>query len=318
MDPSVVVLGGGLGTARLGLGLRSLGLLDSSMLVVNVADDVEVLGLRVCPDLDSVLYALADRFDQVRGWGLREETFTVMQELERFGHPQWFGLGDRDLATHLWRTDRLRRGGLLSTVTAELCDAHGLPRCVTPVTDADVRTRVQLQDGPEVDFQDFHVRLGSRPAASAVRWVGLGEAEPAPGVADLLRGAGLVVLAPSSPVASVLPQLGIGGVRDALLGRQGPTVAVSPIVDAVAPDQTSTHRHRTRERLLVAIGVEPRPHAIARLYADLVDAFVLDVADLDRERSEVPRGMDVLAARTITPDPASAADLLRGILEWAA
>lgn len=315
--PEVVVLGGGLGTSRLATGLRALGLLGSSLLVVNVADDRSFYGLHVAPDVDTVLYTLADMLDRRRGWGLAGDTARVMEALAALGAEPWFHLGDRDLATHLFRTALLADGMRLSAVVARLCDALGLPPVVRPASDQLVRTRVTVAGGEEVDFQTFHVRLGAGPTVTSVRYDGLEGALPAPGVLDALGRAGVVVVAPSSPVASVLPILGLAGVRQALTDRSGPTVAISPLVLAATPDEATRRRVATSRRLLEGVGVEPSPWGVAGCYADLVDAFVVDQRDRPQPGAGMPAATETLFADTITPTPERAAGLLASVLSWA-
>ena len=313
-DPVVVVLGGGTGASRLAAGLERLGLLERSLVVVNVADDLEVHGLAVWPDLDTVVYRLAARLDRARGWGLEGDTTVVLDELRRLGAAAWFTIGDRDLATHVARTALLREGRTPTEVAHALCTAHGLPPRVVPVSEDPVRTRVALAGGEEVAFQTYHVRLRARPAATAVRYDGLATARPAPGVLDALRRARLVVLAASSPVASVLPMLGTPGVRGALGGRSGGTAAVTPVVLGVPPGPAMRHRALTRQQLLGALGTAHAPHAVAALYAGLIDAFVVDAVDAATEVDLLPDDVQPVVAATTGDDPDDAARLLEALL----
>lgn len=312
--PLVVVLGGGTGASRLAAGLDRLGVLERSLVVVNVADDVEVHGLAVWPDLDTVVYRLAGRLDLARGWGLAGDTTVVLDELRRLGVDAWFTVGDRDLATHLARTALLRQGRGATDVAHALCAAHGIPPRIAPVTEDRVRTRVVLDTGEEVGFQTYHVRLRARPTAVGVRYDGIEDARPDSGVLDALRRAALVVLAPSSPVASILPQLGIAGVRDALERRAGATVAVTPVVLGATPSPAMRQRAHTREQLLRALGTPHVPHAVASLYAGLIGGFVVDAVDAATEVPLLPAGVEPLVAPTTGDGADDAARLLELLL----
>jgi LPPG:FO 2-phospho-L-lactate transferase len=315
--PEIVVLGGGLGAARLGLGLQHLGMLERSLIVANVADDHEFYGLRVAPDFDTIVYTLAGLIDDERGWGVRGDTSSTMDALTAIGGSSWFHLGDRDLATHLLRTQWLEDGVPASAVARRLCEARGLPAVIVPVTEDRVRTRVRTADGQEVDFQTFHVRLRAQPRVVGVRYEGIDRARPVPGLVAAIEAAGLVVLAPSSPVASVIPILEVAGVRTAVASRSRPTIAITPLVVAAPPDPHAEARARTRARLLAGIGVAPTPHDVAALYSGLIDAFVVDELDAPAEVHQLPSGVDAIVASTISRNAREAAALLGTVLEWA-
>jgi LPPG:FO 2-phospho-L-lactate transferase len=310
VTPEIVVMGGGLGAARLGLGLQRLGMLERSLIAANVADDHEFYGLCVAPDFDTIVYSLAGLIDDERGWGLRGDTSCTMDALAAMGQSPWFHLGDRDLATHMLRTEWLQEGVPGSVVAGRLCEAHELPPVIVPVSEDRIRTRVRIEDGQEVDFQTFHVRLRGQPGVVGVRYEGIDRARPLPRVVAAIEEARLVVLAPSSPVASVIPILEVAGVRNAVANRAHPTVAVTPLVVAAPPDRHAEARARTRSRLLSGIGVEPTPHGVAALYADLLDAFVVDELDAAAEVHQLPRGVEAVVASTISRSAEEAAVLL--------
>jgi LPPG:FO 2-phospho-L-lactate transferase len=271
----VTLICGGLGGARLAPHLARAHELTA---ICNVADDCERFGLRVCPDLDAVLYALGGVFDEARGYGIRGDGGTFMADAAA-GAQGWFWIGDRDLRTHRLRTALLGRGWRLSEAVAELGRRLGVAARVLPATDDPVRTRV-VASGRELDFQSYYVREGARPGASGLRWEGIERAAPAPGVLEAIAEADLVVIGESSPAASVLPVLQLTGVRETLAGAGSARVALSPVVTAAPPAvDPDRHHWRARERLLAALGVGHDPASVAGLYRGLIDAFVLDRRD---------------------------------------
>ncbi|HEY8193167.1 MAG TPA: 2-phospho-L-lactate transferase, partial [Gaiellaceae bacterium] len=230
---NVAVLSGGVGGARFVRGVVDA--VDPSGVTVigNVGDDVEVLGLHVSPDLDSILYALADLNDEERGWGRAGETWNALESVAELGGDAWFRLGDLDLGLHLVRTEALRRGEPLSTVTAGLATALGIDARILPATDDRLRTWIQTADG-ELEFQDWFVRRGHRDEVVGVRYEGAESASPAPGVLDALAEADLIVIAPSNPFVSIGPVLAVQEIRAAITNRRVPCVAVSPLIGGKA------------------------------------------------------------------------------------
>ncbi|MFO7179903.1 MAG: 2-phospho-L-lactate transferase [Pseudomonadota bacterium] len=299
----VVALSGGVGGGRFLDGLARE--LPSAALtaIVNTGDDFEHLGLYVCPDLDTVMYTLAAVGDELRGWGLAGETFAAMAMLRQYGGPDWFHLGDRDLATHLLRTAELRRGESLSAITTRLCGALGIAVRVLPMTDAPCRTLVETVDEGTLTFQDWLVRRGARPAVRGIRW----DARPPPaeGVLEAIGAADLVLIAPSNPYVSIDPILGLDGVRAALAAK--PVVAVSPIV----------HGRAVKGPLATMIpalaGVAPSAAAIARHYGALLRGIVVERGD---ERQI--EGVAVYATDTVMRSRADRQRLARETLAFAA
>ena len=293
---SITVLSGGMGGARFlqgllhGIATRALpGIApDAEVTVVaNTADDIWVHGLKVCPDLDTVMYTLGDGIDLERGWGRREETWSVRTELAAYGvEPTWFGLGDRDVATHLVRTQMLEAGYPLSQVTEALCRRWQPGVRLLPMSDDRVETHVAVAD-PEspsgrrvVHFQEYWVRLRASVPAESIVVVGLEDCRPAPGVLDAITGADLVVLPPSNPVVSVGTILGVAGVREALRSTAAPVVGLSPIVGG-------THVRGMAEQVLRAIGVEVSAagvglHYGARSAGGVLDGWLVDERDADQ------------------------------------
>jgi LPPG:FO 2-phospho-L-lactate transferase len=300
----VAVLAGGVGAARLLRGIVEVCEPSAVTAIVNVADDVDLHGLHVSPDLDTVTYTVAGAIDPARGWGLAGETWTAMEALGRYpAAVTWFNLGDRDLATHLYRTHRLREGAPLSLVTAEIARAWGLELQVLPVSDDPVRTRVVLAaSGEEVAFQEYFVRLQHDVAVSAVRFEGAARARPAPGVLDAIASASRVVIAPSNPIVSIGPVLAVADVRHAVTARRDDVVAVSPIVAGAALKGPA-------DRLLRELGHDASVVGVARLYADLAATLVVDEADAGLASEVEAAGMRCFVAPTIMRDASAAAEL---------
>ncbi|WKN47570.1 2-phospho-L-lactate transferase [Nocardioides sp. Arc9.136] len=298
MIRDITVLAGGTGGARFLQGLLhgiEVGTLPGVApeavvtVVANTADDIWVHGLKVCPDLDTVMYTLGDGIDPVRRWGRREETWSVRTELAEYGvEPTWFGLGDRDVATHLVRTQMLEAGFPLSQVTTALCrrwlaPTYGDRVRLLPMTDDRVETHVAITDEESpsgrrvVHFQEYWVRLRASVPAETVVFVGLEQATPGPGVLDAISGADLVVLPPSNPVVSVGTILGVPDVRDVLRVTKAPVVGISPIVGP-------SHVHGMAEQMLTSIGVEVSAAAVglhygARSAGGVLDGWLVDEGD---------------------------------------
>ena len=289
----VLALSGGVGGAKLALGLSRV--LPSGQLTVvcNTGDDFEHLGLHIAPDLDTVMYTLAGVSDTSRGWGLADESWQCLEALERLGGDTWFRLGDRDLATHLQRTRLLQSGLTLSAVTDRLCAALGVDAAVKPMTDDPVRTLVDCEGG-ELPFQHYFVREQCAPRVRGFRFAGIEVARPQREVLALLEDPELavVVICPSNPFVSVDPILQVPGFADALRSSPAPVVAVSPIVAGRALKGPAA-------KMLAELGLPVSAGAVAAHYRHLVDAFVLDEADATLAPSVRDQGMDAVLAPTI-------------------
>jgi LPPG:FO 2-phospho-L-lactate transferase len=304
----VAVLAGGVGAARLLTGMVRAVPPAEVTAIVNVGDDTVLHGLSISPDLDTVVYTVAGAIDPERGWGLRDESWQAMATLERYGGLTWFGLGDRDLGTHLYRTARLAEGAALSEVTGEIARAWGLDLSVLPVSDDPVRTLLTLasgdEAGSEVAFQDYFVRLQHSVAVSGVRFAGASSASPAPGVLAALDAADTVVVAPSNPIVSIGPVMAVPGVLDAVAARRTSVVAVSPLVGGRALKGPA-------DRLMRELGHEDSVVGVARLYAPYVATLVIDVADAGLAGAVEAEGLRCVVTDTIMRDPAAAADLCK-------
>ena len=304
----VVCLAGGVGGAKLAEGLQQIVAPGELTVVVNTGDDLERHGLTVCPDHDTVLYTLAGIADPSQGWGIAGETFEVAAQLDRLGEQTWFRLGDRDIATHLFRTERLRSGARPTEVARELADRLGVRTRILPMTDDTVRTRVRTDAG-WLDFQDYFVRLHQEPEVREVGFDGIDSSEVTVEVREAFRAANVIVVAPSNPIVSVGPILAVPGLLaeiGAARGRGVPAVGVSGIVGGKA-------LRGPADRMLSSLGDEPSALGVARRYAavGLLDMFVIDRADASLADAIRGLGLDVVVADTIMTDATSRACLAR-------
>lgn len=313
----VTLLAGGVGSSRLAVGLdRVLGE-GHLTLIVNTGDDHWRYGLRICPDLDTNMYALAGLHDRQRGWGLAGDTFTTMAQLKDLGDDAWFSLGDRDLATHLLRTALLGEGMGLVEVTQRLVGRLGITAQILPMTEAEVGTMVHTPDGV-IPFEDFFVRLGALPPVEDVSYAGIDQSALGPLARSALEGCDLVVIGPSNPVSSIEPILSVPGMRDAVVASGAPVVAVTPVVSGVAMSAEGERRRaRSRAAQLAARGLDHRAVDVAGMYRDLADVFVLDEADGAQAADIRASGFEVIVANTLIPEPDAAAFLAETVLEVA-
>lgn len=308
----VLALSGGVGGAKLALGLARTLPVDDLMIVANTADDFEHLGLYIAPDLDSVMYTLAGVNDSGRGWGLAGETWHCLEALAALGGESWFQLGDRDLATHLQRTALLRAGRGLGEATAILCRHLGVETRLLPMSEDRVSTIVATDAG-ELSFQHYFVREQCRPRVTGFRFDGQDRARPLPAMMDLLAdpALGLIVICPSNPFVSVDPILGLPGLRDAISAAAAPLVAVSPIVGGKALKGPAA-------KMLGELGLPVGAESVAAHYAGLVDLFVLDESDVTLAPVIEDSGMQVATAPTIMRTLEDREQLARKILELGA
>jgi LPPG:FO 2-phospho-L-lactate transferase len=312
--PQLTVVSGGLGGARLALAVVEAHMSANTVFITIVADDWTVGSLPVSPDTDAVLYALSGRFDEARGWGVLGDTFPGPLDDE----PSWFGIGTLDRATHERRRALLAAGAGPAEVTAHLAGSAGVDATVLPVTDDQIRTRIRSSDR-WLAFQEWMVR-DRGPTVGGIRWDGLDQARPSSGVVEALAESELVVLASSSPMASLAPILGVSGVRQALEQRQGPTLALSPMVLG-RPVTTDRDRHRqaARRQLLSAVGIAHTPSAIAAWMAPLVSHFAIDPSDVNWSDSVAVTGALPVLAPVIGIDPGERAaliELCRSLFGW--
>jgi LPPG:FO 2-phospho-L-lactate transferase len=303
----ITALAGGVGAARLLRGMVEVVMPGDITAIVNVGDDTDLHGLHISPDLDTLVYTLADVINPETGWGRAGETWRVMESLGGLGGVTWFNLGDLDLATHLYRTQRLSEGAPLGTVTAELAEQFGVCVRLVPATDDPLRTRMLLEGGDEVGFQEYFVKLRHDVAVRKVRFAGAGDARPGPGVLTAITAADLVVVCPSNPVVSIDPVLAVPGILEALTARRDSIVAVSPIVAGAALKGPA-------DRLLVEMGFESSVVGVARWYAPWVATLVVDEADAALASAVEAEGVRCIVAPAIMSDVARSAALARVVL----
>ncbi len=290
----ITVLCGGVGGSRFVRALASVLPHDRITAIINTADDEWFHGLYVSPDPDIVTYALADEIDEERGWGLRGDTFRWLESLQRFGHETWFRIGDRDLATHLHRTRLLREGRTRTEIVAELARAFGVGVRLLPMSDEPVRTIVETAAG-DLPFQQYLVRRRAQDAVLGVRFDGIDEAQPAPGVIDAIRDAEAILIAPSNPIGSILPILSVPGVRDAIVASKAPRIAVSPIVGGRSLQPPAGE-------MMTGLGHEVSVVGVAEIYRDLIDTLVIDEADDDDADLVAATGVRAIVTPTIMHD----------------
>jgi len=306
----IAVLCGGVGAARFLSGLLEVVEPSDVIAIVNTGDDTELHGLSISSDLDTITYTLSGRVNPLTGWGLAGDDFTTMQALEDLGGDTWFRLGNLDLATHLYRTGRLRAGSSLSAVTADLAGAFGLRLTLLPMSDDPVRTVLELAEGGEIAFQDYFVRLRHAVAVGGVRFAGAEQASPAPGVLEALGSASIIVIAPSNPVVSIDPILAVPGIRDVLRSRRERVVGVSPIIAGTALKGPA-------DRLLTELGGEATAAGVARWLADVCGTLVVDEVDADQVGGVEACAMRCVVAATVMSDAGIAAELARTVLRSA-
>jgi LPPG:FO 2-phospho-L-lactate transferase len=304
---TVTVVAGGVGAARLLGGLVQVVDPSSISAVVNTGDDFVLHGLSISPDLDTITYTLADAVNPETGWGLRDETWQAMDALARYGGVTWFSLGDRDLATHLYRTQRLDDGLTLTEVTAEITKAWGLDLRLLPMSDDPVRTMITVVDEGEIGFQDYFVRRRHDVEATAIRFGGAESAAPSADALAALSGAERVVIAPSNPLVSIAPVLAVPGLREAVEARRDDCVAVSPII-------AGTTVKGPADRLLRELGHDQSVVGVARLYAPLASRLVIDEADADLADAVAAEGIEPVVTPTMMYGPPEAAALARVVL----
>lgn len=287
----IAVLAGGAGAARFLQGLLAVHDPTDVTIISNVADDAEFFGLRVSPDIDIVLYHLAGLADEDRGFGIKGDTFHVLEALGRFGYDTWFRLGDADFATCIARTDLLRRGHTLTQATATIAAALLVPARVIPVTEEPLRTKIQTDAG-FIEFQDFFVRQRTEVKTRDVLFEGVETARPAPGVLEAINEADAIVITPSNPLVSIGPILAVAGVREALVGAKAKIGAVSPIVGGKTLKGPA-------DRMMRDLGMEATALGVARRYSDFLDVFVIDTVDAGLAPAIKDLGLEVVVTDTI-------------------
>jgi LPPG:FO 2-phospho-L-lactate transferase len=299
----ITVLTGGTGGAKFVDGLSKVVPPEQLTIIVNTGDDFDWWGLHISPDLDSITYMLAGLLSKDRGWGVEGDTFQCLEAMRRLGQPAWFQIGDRDLATHLLRTQLLRAGKTLAEATAEIVNALGIRARILPMTNSAVETRVTTPDG-EISFQDYFVRRRYRDAVQSVRFEGAELSTPAPGVIEAILSADAVLIAPSNPVTSIGPILAVPGLREALRQTAAPIAAVSPIVGEAAVSGPAG-------ALMAAQGLPVSAAGVAQAYADFLDVLIVDPRDAELPR---PASLQVHAANILMKSEEDRTELARAVL----
>ena len=303
----ITALAGGVGAARFLTGLLKLVNQKDLSVIVNTGDDIELFDLHISPDVDIVTYTLAGIVDEEKGWGIKGDTFHCLEALRKFKGETWFSLGDRDLATHIFRTNLLNNGVKLSEVTARVSRLLGLEVTVLPMTDDRFETRVLIKEGL-VHFEEYFVKRGGKDEVLGVEFLGADRAKPAAGVLEAIREAEKVIVCPSNPIVSIGTILAVNGVRDALRQSDAKKVAISPII-AGAPVKGPA------DKLMQGVGFEVSAFSVAELYSDFLDAFVLDVADSEEKRRIEKLGIEVEVTNTIMKSLKDKVELARTVLE---
>ncbi len=267
----LVVLTGGTGGAKLIQGLSHETNSAELTIICNTADDFVFYGLNISPDIDTIMYTLAGLSDEAKGWGIRDDTFTALGQFERYGCATWFKLGDKDLATHITRTNLLREGFTLSRVTDKICRSLGVNATLLPMSDDRIETRLETPAG-EISFQEYFVKERWQPHVERVFYGGSENSRPGPGVLEAIRSASQIIICPSNPVTSIGPILAVPGVHTAIKETSARVVGISPIIGNSA---ISGPAHK----LMMAMGMEASAIGVAKSYADLLDQFVIDTHD---------------------------------------
>jgi len=287
----IAALAGGVGAARFLTGLTRLVKEEDLSVIVNTGDDIELFGLHISPDVDIVTYTLAGIVDEAKGWGIRGDTFRCLNMLKKHGLDTWFGLGDRDLATHLYRTHRLKQGFTLKQITDEVCDVLRLKIKVLPMTNDKFETKITTKKG-SMHFEEYFVREKAKDEIQGIEFAGATTANPSPGVLDTILDADTVVVCPSNPIVSIGTILSVGGVRDALKRTNARVVGVSPIVDGLPIKGPA-------DKMLRCFGLEVSAFGVAKFYSDFLDEFVIDVKD-GKEKNRIEKlGIKVKATNTV-------------------
>lgn len=304
----VAALAGGVGGAKLAAGLYDALAAYELSVIVNTADDFDVYGLRVCPDLDTVMYTLAGMANRETGWGVHGDTWRVLEMLASYGEDTWFRVGDRDFGTHILRSCMLRLGRRPTDIARELASALGVTAHLLPMSDDVVATVVATASG-DLEFQEYFVRLRQAPEVTGVRFRGIESATPSPEVLSALGSAEAVILCPSNPLVSIGPILALSGLREALTASGAASIAVSPIVRGRALKGPA-------DRMLASLGHESSALGVARMYAGLVQGMVIDSQDVELAPAIRDLGMAVLVTDTVMNEPDDRLRLASTLLDW--
>lgn len=304
-----MALAGGVGGAKLAYGLYQLVLPENLTIIVNTGDDFEHIGLHISPDLDTVMYTLAELANPVTGWGVKDESWNMMAALARYGGPTWFQLGDRDLATHLLRSQWLHEGYPYNWVTAELCRRLGVRCTILPMSEQPVRTML-LTDQGELAFQDYFVHRKCQPVVKEIRFAGADTAQPSKEVSNALRNADLIIFCPSNPLVSIDPILALPSLRRIIAASRAPRMGVSPIVGGAALKGPAA-------KMMQELGMDVSPSGVARHLQDVLTGLVIDHVDKSQSEAVTALGLRTLITNTVMQNEGERVRLAQEVLNWA-
>ena len=301
-----VALAGGVGAAKLLRGLAKIVPPQNLIIIGNTGDDLELHGLHVSPDLDTIMYTLSGIVDETKGYGITADTFNCLNMLGKMGHETWFKLGDRDLATHITRTMLLRKGRTLSQATTELCRALGVKPRLTPMSNDPVRTRI-ISDKKTLDFQDYFVKKATNINVTDVHYEGAEEAKPAPGILEALKKAQKLVICPSNPVLSIAPILSIPAIRNEVKNSKAHVVAISPIIAGKTIKGPA-------DKIMATMGLDASAYGVAKYYKDILDHLIIDAADRDQKTKIEKLGIKTTVTKTIMKSQKDSARLAETVM----
>ena len=311
----ICVICGGTGGARLARGISYIYDPTALAYICNVGDNIRLFGLTICPDIDAMIYCLSGTADYDRGWGLNNESFNFLERLRLFSPDFWFGLGDKDMATHVWRSELLRNGGSLSEVTRRQARLCGIQSLVIPATDTWVETWIETVAQATLHYEEYFIRYRCEPHVSRVSYVGIEDSRPAPGVLETIASSSTILIASSNPLASILPIISVPGVREALVRRREKVWAISPVIEALELPAGERVRARSRERLLAAFRLPHSPVSVGQLYKDFCSHFVLDERDITCATQLDGLGYEVHLLKTDALSLARQVDFARELLQ---
>ena len=294
----ICTLCGGTGGARLARGASYVCDPMALTYICNVGDNIQLLDLTICPDIDTIIYYLSGIADFDRGWGVHAESFAFLERLRLFYPDFWFGLGDKDLATHIWRSELLRNRLSLTEITTRESHLFGVQSRILPATDSRVETRVETSSHTQLHYEEYFIRLKTESPVSRVLYEGIEVARPAPGVLEAIESSSTVIIAPSNPLASIFPIVSIPGVKEALVKNREKVWAVTPVIAGLSLPTGEQLRARSRERLLASLGLPHSPVSVGQLYFDFCSHFVLDERDFAYAPELEEMGYDVHLLKT--------------------
>lgn len=303
----IVALTGGIGGTKLILGFSKLLSKNQLTVIGNTGDDLELFGLRICPDLDTVTYTLGNLVNADTGWGIQDDSFICLDALKHLGEPSWFNLGDRDLATHLWRTSLIKQGNSLSQITEKMCQILGVDCRLLPMTNSYTPTYLMTSQG-KLHLQEYLIREKCKPVVQELIYENIQNASPAPGISEAILNADGVILCPSNPFISIGPILAVPGIRKLLIQTDAPIFAITPIVNQRALKGPTA-------KMLEELGYPVSPIAIATLYRDFLDVFVLDNQDVQMRKEIEAMGLKVIVTNTVMNNDQEKIRLANELLE---